>query len=239
MTTSQHPARWSKKIDGLVQYVADRCRPGMQSELGDWLASSPRFQAFLSSHQDKVRKKLTSADGEDGRLDVRAELLVAYLVLADRRFALEFEAYGAHRLGPDFTVTYRANQRFDLEVTRLRATTESGPGRLANVIAGKLRQMTAQTPNVLLISAAVPLTEEHLVEATRVLKSHSDQKDDDFFARRGLHTARDFYARYLRLSGILVMDESAAQLSPNREARHPLPAKAASALVSALASRRP
>jgi hypothetical protein len=96
MTTSlRRPPRWSKKTDQLVHHVALRCRPGLQSELAHWIENSPRFGAFITTNQDKVRKKLNNADDEEGRLDVRAELLVAYLIVADRRFELLFEAYGA------------------------------------------------------------------------------------------------------------------------------------------------
>src|SRR5439155_22919066 len=123
---------WSKKTDQLVHHVAVRCRPGLQSELGHWIETSPRFAAFIATNQDKVRKKLTTSDDEEHRLDVRAELLVAHLIVADRRFELAFEAYGARRLGPDLTLSFRANQRLNLEVTRLRTTGEAGPLRLAN-----------------------------------------------------------------------------------------------------------
>jgi hypothetical protein len=246
----RRPPRWSKKTDQLVRYVAVRCRPGLQSELGHWLENGPRFRTFLTAHQDKVRKKLNTAENEETRLDVRSELLVAYLILADRRFELAFEAYGASRLGPDLTVTYRTNQRFNLEVTRLRAlatadNAESGSGvaRLANVIAAKLRQLPAELPNALVITTrGLPLSEEDLAAATRLLKSHSDHKDDDFFARRGLGSARDFYAQYLHLSGVFVLDEatipSSAIFSPNREARHALSRQAVAGLTGCLTSNR-
>src|SRR5438874_4941154 len=143
-TSMRRIPRWSKKTDQLVQHVAQRCRPGFQSELARWLEGSPRFRAFITTNQDKVRKKLTTPDDEEHRLDVRAELLVAYLILSDRRFEVAFEAYGARRLGPDLTVSFRTNQRFNLEVTRLRTLTDSNAAaaeRSANVIAGKLRQL--------------------------------------------------------------------------------------------------
>jgi hypothetical protein len=231
----------------LVRYVAARCRPGLQSELGRWLESSPRFRTYLAHNQDKVRKKLgrSSTDDEESRLDVRAELLVAYLLLADRRFELAFEAYGAHQLGPDLTVTFRANQRFNLEVTRIRSSAseaaDSGHDgelqaqRLANVIAGKLRQLPGDIPNGLVITArGLAFTEESLAAATRLLKAHSDRKDDAFFARRGLENARNFYARYLHLSGVFVLDEAAAVFSANREARNPLPREVVVALSACL-----
>jgi len=219
-----------------VRYVAARCRPGFQTELGRWLQSSSRFRDFIAAHQDKVRKKLNSSDDEESRLDVRAELLVAYLILADRRFELAFEAYGARRVGPDLTVTYRINQRFNLEVTRLRATGDADIARLANVMTGKLRQLPAEVPNALVITTrGLPLGEESLAEATRLLKAHSDAKDDTFFVRRGLKDARDFYAQYLHLSGIFVVDETSASIFwSNREARHPLSKEAVAGLSACL-----
>jgi hypothetical protein len=235
--------RWSKSTDQLVRHVALRCRPGFQSELAQWLEKAPRFSAFIARNRDKVRKKLTASDDEDSRLDVRSELLVAYLLLADRRFELAFEAYGARRLGPDLTVTYRANQRFNLEVTRLRAAVEPDTlvNRLANVIAAKLRQLVGDVPNALVITArgGFALSEDSLVAAARLLKMHSDSKDDAFFARRGHLTARDFYSRYLNLGGVVVLlDEASAAPEaafwPNPEARHPLSPQATAALAACL-----
>jgi len=74
----------------------------------------------------------------------------------------------------------------------------------------------------------------------RLLKTHADQKDDAFFARRGFKDARDFYAQYLHLGGIFVLDEATdparAIFSPNREARQPLARDALSALMQCLTS---
>jgi hypothetical protein len=241
-TSSRRPPRWSKKTDQLVLHVAARYRPGLQSELARWIEDSPRFQAFMGTNQDKVRKKLNTAEDEEGRLDVRAELLVAQLVAADRRFELAFEAYGARQRGPDLTVTFRANQRFNLEVTRLRTTDDAGTGsvaRLANVITGKLRQLPADLPNALVMAASgLSLDEDSLVAALRLLKTHTDAKDDAFFARRGLKDARTFHAQFLHLSGLFVLDEASASaravFSPNREARHPLSKEAVTALMQCL-----
>jgi hypothetical protein len=268
----RRPPRWSKKTDLLVQYVAHRCRPGLQAELGEWIENSPRFGAFVSANQDKVRKKLSTSDDQEHRLDVRAELLVAALLVADRRFEVGFEAYGARRLGPDLTVTFRANQRFNLEVTRLRPAPDAGdagtdliaaqaqpgnahnePGgppsdpavaRLANIITGKVRQLPGESPNALLLAArGLSLTEITLVAAMRLLKLHADRKNDAYFARRGLKDARDFYARYLRLGGVFVLDEASAPrraiFAPNREARHPLSSEVVTLLLQCLSAMPP
>ncbi len=89
-------------------------------EVVGWLAESRRFRAFAEAHRDKIRKKLRGARDADARRDVRAELRVAHLLLADRRIELAFEAYGSGKPGPDFTVTFRGERAFNLEVTRLR-----------------------------------------------------------------------------------------------------------------------
>src|SRR5207237_1738562 len=121
-----------------------------------------------------------------------------------------FEAYGARRLGPDLSVTFRTNQRFNLEVTRLRATTgNAGDDKLANLVTGKLRQLPGDLPNALVITTRrLQLSELSLAAAVRMPKLHSDGKGELFFTRRGFRNARDFYAQYLHLSGILVLDDA-------------------------------
>jgi hypothetical protein len=214
--------RWSKRIDALVAYVATGCGPGLQSDLGHWLQESPRFADFVDARRDKIRKKLLNADGAEGRRDVRAELRLAHRLLLDRRFEVEFEAYGARQRGPDLSVTYRANQRFNLEVTRLRGAADVS--RLSGVIAAKVRQLPGEVPNALVIFGQdldLGLAEAQLSEAARQLKAHVDARDDAFFARHGAGDARSFYARYLRLSGVffVVEEGEAAVFWANREAR--------------------
>jgi hypothetical protein len=94
-------------------------RPGepMAEELVGWLAGSGRFRAFTDAHRDKIRKKLRTAADAEALRDVRVELQVARLLLTDRRIELAFEAYGSGRAGPDFTVAFRGERRFNLEVT--------------------------------------------------------------------------------------------------------------------------
>jgi len=231
------PPRWSKKTDELVEYVAHGVRPSLQSELGHWLESSTRFREFLTAHRDKVRKKLASSNGEEHRLNVRAELLVAYRVLADRRFEVAFEAYGAGRLGPDFTLTYRANQRLNLEVTRLQTSGDPGVDRLANVVLGKLRQLPNEAPNALVVVGSdLEVGQDTLGAVARLLKQHADARDDGFFGRKGVASARDFYAGYVRLGGVFVVDEAAGvTLWLNPEAKRPLPSGLGSAVVTCLA----
>ena len=60
----------------------------------------PRFRTFAEAHRDKIHKKFRKAADPEALRDVRAELLVARLLLADKRFELAFEAYGSGKAGP-------------------------------------------------------------------------------------------------------------------------------------------
>jgi hypothetical protein len=79
-------------------------------------------------------------------------------------------------------------------------------------------------PSLVIVGRALTLNEDRLIAAGRLLKQHIDRKDDAFFARRGFKDARDGYARYLHLSGVIVLDEATsparADYWANREARH-------------------
>src|SRR5207248_6474803 len=111
------------------------------------------------------------------------------------------------------------------ELPRPRATTvDTRDARLANHITGKLRQLPGDLPNALVITTrGLQVSEQSLAAAVRLLKLHSDARDDLFFTRRGFRNARDFYAHYLHFSGIFVLDEAAVPLGTfffaNREAR--------------------
>ena len=118
----------------------------MTVELIGWLAGSSRFRAFAETYRDKIHKKLRNATDPEAARDVRAELQIARLLLADRRFEVAFEAYGSGKVGPDLTVSFRSTRTFDVEVTRLRRVPDvAGTGA---VLMAKLRQLTPSTPNV-------------------------------------------------------------------------------------------
>jgi hypothetical protein len=207
-------------------------------EVSRWLDAQPLFGVFLQSNRDKVRKKLRTAVTADAARGTRAELRVACLLLSDKRFEIAYEAYGSGKGGPDLTITFRANQRFNVEVTHLSTSTTrpnqrnllgaptepdqpnrpSPPilpsqrepsARLATVFLAKLRQLPPAMPNLLVV--AQDAGESHIDAAVRQLKARAERKDDAFFTRYRYESARDFHGRFLRLSGVALLIEAPAQ----------------------------
>jgi hypothetical protein len=180
----------------------------MRAELAGWMHESGRFRTFAEAHRDKIRKKIRTATDRDALLDVRAELRVARLLLDDRRIGLGFEALGSTAGGPDFAVAFREHPAFHLEVTRVRRD----PGDIAGAgpMLGKLRQFPAGAANVLLLALGGGRADAFdTAAAVRELRARADARDDAFFARRGLDSARRFYDRFLRLGAVIAWCDDA------------------------------
>ena len=199
----------------------------MAVEFVGWTTNATRFRAFAETHRDKIRKKLRGAGDPEALRDVRAELQIARLLLADRRFEVAFEAYGSGKKGPDLTVTFRGGRSFNLEVTRLRRLPDAN-GLGASLLA-KLHQLPPSAPNAVLFAIDGDTAEAlDITAATRALRARADAKDETFFASRGFDGSRGFYERFLRLSTVFVWCEGAsgdakASLWTNRSARIALP----------------
>lgn len=215
----------------------------LADELAGWLAGSRRFRTFAETHRDKIRKKLRGAADGDARRDVRAELRVAHLLLADRRIELAYEALGSARGGPDFTVTFRGEPSFNLEVTRVHRSPVGA--KYGWPLMAKLHQLPPGTPNVVLLAIDDDGADViDVAAATRSLRTRADAKDEAFFASRGFDGTRGFYRRYLRLSAVLSWCERAsgdarAALWINRSARIALSGRAARACMLCLRAGQP
>jgi hypothetical protein len=226
-------------VEQLAGYLVDRAgQEAIAEELTAWLAGSARFRSFAEVHRDKIRKKLRTAAEPEALRDVRTELNVACLLLADPRIELAFEAYGAGKPGPDLTVIYRGKRSFNLEVTRLHRVPD--PARFGATLLAKLRQLPPSAPNAVLVALEGRSAEAlDVAAATKALRSKADAKEEPFFIRRGLAGTRDFYERYLRLGGVVAWCESGAgeaRAVPwvNRSARIPLPDRELRAVVRCL-----
>src|SRR5215203_4526091 len=111
-------------VDELLAYIFARDAHALAAQFALWLASSPRFQALAAQYRDKIRKKVRGTRDQEGLRDLTFELEIAYLMLSERRFAVEYEKGGVGKQrAPDFHVTFRANTPFNVEVKRLRAPT--------------------------------------------------------------------------------------------------------------------
>jgi hypothetical protein len=197
------PPRIPPSARTIVDHLGDgRPLPAELADLQAWLESSARVRAFMDTNRDKIRKKLRLATTPETRLDLRAELRVASLLLADRRVELEFEAYGSGNRGPDFTATFRGGRPVNLEITRRHAAGTTG---LERTIMGKLRQLPPSTANVLVIAADEA---PDLLATTRELRGRADRRDDAWFATRGVADATTFNQGWLRLAAVVVWRET-------------------------------
>lgn len=224
-------------------------------EIASWAAAVPRFRSFVAAYREKIRKKVRSARDADATAEVRSELLVARLLLADRRFELAFEAFPAGTAGPDFSVAF-GSATFTLEVTHPRRPLDEGV--LASTIVTKLRQLPPSVANVLVVvtdrdlgapdapggpedqrGATAPAPVD-IGAAVRALRGRVDARDVAFLTSRGFPTPRAFYDRFLRLGAVIVMRETAtggeASAWLNASARIATPARAVRAAVTALSA---
>lgn len=226
-------------VDRLADYLMGGTdNHPLAHELCAWLTESARFRLFADAHRDKIRKKLRGAADSETLRDVRAELRVAHLLLAERRIELGFEAFGSTRGGPDFTVRFRGERPFNLEVTRLRrppAEVHDGGPLLA-----KLRQLPPSMPNALVIRIdGVSAGDLDIETAVLGLRRRADAKDEAFFRRQRLDGTQEFYARFLRLGAVIVWCEGApgdarASIWTNRSARILLPDRAVRSCLACL-----
>jgi hypothetical protein len=201
----------------------------MRARLGQRMAASPRFRAFVDAQRDKIRKKARGTADDEGLTDLLLELEVANWLLRDRGCTVHYETYLAGKTrGPDFTVTFKGHTRFHVEVKRLRGSAEFA--KWADAVCDKLSQLPSGSINVLLVAGdakgrgalAAPIA------MTRV-QTLAERTDDTVFVRRGLHGARDYLQQAQRLSGVVGWSGwhaeagGSASLWLNRQAKHPIP----------------
>lgn len=233
----------TKQAD-LITYLFEGKPHLLLTALMAWMEVSPRFTAFVETYRDKIRKKIRVTRGPESNLDLRVELEVAYSLLNDRRLAVAYEPYASVKgRGPDFSVTYRANLVFNIEVARMRPEESSAEGidlprkeeRILRILLYKLGQMQPAMPNLLVIHAREDVARSiDLGGLMREIKIKAEGKDPAFYAAAGFTSPAAFYKDFLRLNGILLWSPG-AQLWVNKQARPELAEKVLR-LVSSLAS---
>jgi len=221
-------------LDELLNTIFDNPQHPLYPEFARWVRGSRRFKAFATQYRAKIRSKLKNVRSDESLIDLRTELETAALLLLDERFTLEYENYAASRQrGPDFTVTYRTNTLFNVEVRRLRgADTAEGDAtaKLLAVLCDKVGQMPAGMLNILWLKVEADLSAADLNRAAVTLRQLAESKTEDFFTRRGFENAADFLKQYRQLSAVVLHGVSGNSVWLNSLARHKTPPDIAAAL---------
>jgi hypothetical protein len=231
-------------INELLTHIFGAQTHALAAQFGQWVVSSARFRAFAEQYRDKIRKKVRSTRDQEELKDLTFELEIAYLLLAERRFTVEYEQGGVGKQrGPDFCVTFRTHMLFNVEVKRFRASsidrTTDPPeySRIASTACQKIGQLPAGMINILAISSdSERYHASDVAAAMASLRTRAERKDDPFFTRRGFLGAGDFLKQYQRLSAVLFhtqladSDEHADILWLNAIARQRLPNDLSNAL---------
>lgn len=231
----------TKQAD-LVAYVFEGQPHLLSRELSLWMEDSARFTTFVETYRDKIRKKVRLAREPETALDLRGELEVAYCLLSDRRFDVDYEPYASakHR-GPDFSVTYRVNTVFNIEVARIRLEESSESPRkgerFLRLLLYKLGQMRPGMPNLLVIHAHEKWRRSlELNKFMQDIKLRVEKRDPDFYELSHYASPAAFYKDFLHLSAILLWAAApGTQLWANKQARPALASEVLN-LVGSLSS---
>ena len=231
-------------FDELISFIfAGETHP-FAAQFAEWAIESARFRVFAETYRTKIRKKIRGIKDEAGLRDLQFELEIAYLLLQERRFVVEYEKYGVGKQrSADFLVTFRANLPFNVEVKHIRFSEQEQRSaqqefvKLANTVCQKIGQLAPGMINLLVLSYEHDRVDGFDGPTALVdLRRLAEQKDDAFFARRGLADARDFLKQFQRLSAALFRIhqqagdiESALWLNAN--AKHRLPDDLRNALL--------
>ncbi len=145
----------TKSQSELVAFLFEANRSAITAQLTAWIAASPRYASFVEKYKDKIRKKLRVTQEAGAAVDLLYELQIPYWLLQEQRFEVAYEPYPAGKTrGPDYSVLFRTNFTFNIEVTHMRglhrtlAASAAGDAlidlRLVDVLCSKLRQMPRQ-----------------------------------------------------------------------------------------------
>jgi hypothetical protein len=230
-------------FDELIAYMFTDENHALAIQVADWARASPRVRSFAETYRDKIRKKIRGINDAAGLRDLQFELEVAYLLLQERRLVVEYEKGGVGKQrGADFQATFRANLAFNVEVKHIRFTAQEQRSaqqefaKLANIVCQKIGQLAPAIINLLVLS----YEHDHVdgfdgPAALLQLRRVAEQKDDEFFRRRGLADARDFLRQFQRLSAALFRTHGPGGIQSalwlNANAKHQLPNDLRNALL--------
>jgi hypothetical protein len=108
----------------LIDYILNNSHLTRTSSLKTWVKESDHFKSFVEQYKEKIRKKIREAQSGEVLTKVIAELFVAYCLLSDSRFSIEYEPFSSEEgSSPDFKVFFDSGKmvEFIVEVTRISA----------------------------------------------------------------------------------------------------------------------
>ena len=214
----------------VLEAVFEHQHHPLYPELSAWIKSDRRFRAFAEKYRGKLRRKLRNTSDAAGVADLQFEFEIARWLLQESRFEVEYETFDARQGGPDYTVRFRVNTRFNVEVRRIR-TLEVGEERvrkLVETLTDKARQMPPNSINLLVLNDGGAPGDE-LAEAGVTLRGLAERKVEDYFTHRGYASATEFLRQYRQLSGV-AFKGAGGLLWLNPLAKHPLPKDLASVI---------
>lgn len=214
MTVDRSKPVLTKSQSELVDFLFEAHPSPIAAPLSAWIATSPRYASFIEKYKDKIRKKLRVTREAGAVIDLLYELQIPYWLLQEQRFELAYEPYSAGKTrGPDYSVTFRTNFTFNIEVTHIRGlhrTRVASPVgeavidfRLVDVLCNKLRQMLPGMANLLFV-VSNPATQEPLDLSAHIawIKDKAERSNPPFYARHRFLNTSDFFKYYERLSGL-------------------------------------
>lgn len=234
MSTDGSKRTLTKTQGELIAYLFESHKSTLSAQFIDWITQSPRFSGFATEFKAKIRKKIRVTRGSTAETDLLYELQIAHWLLQEKHFELAYEVYASGKTrGPDFSVSFRRNFTFNIEVTHIRKLTANQLGktlidhRLVDVLCTKLRQMTANTANLLFVaSTALVFASLDLPALMAWIKDKAERKDEQFYSRQRFANPAGFFRFFERLSGVAFYAPGKAKLVSlwlNPQARVELP----------------
>lgn len=110
------------EVTELVTNIVEGLEHPLKLCLEYWLPREPRFHQFVEYNHSKIKRKVRGARHNYFDLeDVRYELEMSVMLLADQRFEVYYERYAAEPgRSPDLSARFNSEFDFNVEVKHLR-----------------------------------------------------------------------------------------------------------------------
>lgn len=129
--------------DELIDYILNNNHLSISPILKSWFKECNHFKNFVDRYKDKIRKRIRKVKNEEALSKVIAELFVAYCLLSDSRFTIEYEPFSSEEgTSPDFKVFFNGKEKieFIVEVTRIsRAESDAQFDELCHEIIKQIK----------------------------------------------------------------------------------------------------